>query len=151
MQTTFSSVPCLSRAAAHAERGRKRRAGVPGAVAIVLAFGAQSEAIQAVRRADGVKAIFASGEQFVDVNLMADIPDEFVLRRAENTMQRKGQLDHAEVRPKMAAVLRQHRDQLVADFFRQLMKLLQRQFLDVLWFTDHFQISAHSFVGAFNR
>ena len=41
----------------HAERGRERRAGVSGAVAIVRAFGAQHEAVQAAGCADGVKAV----------------------------------------------------------------------------------------------
>jgi len=48
-----------------------------GTVTIVRAFRAQREAIQSVRGANGVKPVFASGEQFVNVNLMAHIPDKF--------------------------------------------------------------------------
>ncbi len=51
----------------HAERGGQRRARVAGAVAIVLAFRAQRETVQAVRLANRPKTVFAAGEHFVDV------------------------------------------------------------------------------------
>ena len=51
MQTTFSSVPLFVARRRHAERGGKRRARVARAVAIVRAFRAQREAVQAVRSA----------------------------------------------------------------------------------------------------
>ena len=143
MQTTFSSLPRWSRAARHAERGGQRRAGVARAVTIMLALGAQREAVQAVRRADGVKAVLAAGQQLVDVALVAHVPDKFVLGRGEDVVQREGQFDHAEVRAEMAAVLGQLADQLRADLLRQLVQLLQRQFFDVGGFVHHIQISAH--------
>ena len=98
MQTTFSSVPLLVARRRHAERGGKRRARVARAVAIVLAFRAQRKAVQAVRGADGVEPVFAAGQQLVDIDLMADVPDKFVLGRVENRVQRDGQFDHAEIR-----------------------------------------------------
>ena len=51
----------------HAERGGERRAGVSGAVAIVRAFGAQHEAVQPARRADGVELLLPAGQQLVDI------------------------------------------------------------------------------------
>ena len=90
---------------AHAERGGQGGAGVAGAVAIVLAFGAQGEAVQAVGGADGVEAVLAAGQQLVDIDLVAHVPDEFVLGRGEDLVQRDGQFDHAEVGPEMAAIL----------------------------------------------
>ena len=41
----------------HAQRGGERRARVAGAEAIVLAFGAQHEAVEAAGLADGVEAV----------------------------------------------------------------------------------------------
>ena len=83
---------------AHAQRGGQRGAGVARAVAIVLALGAQREAVQAVGGADRGETVLAAGQQLVDIDLMADVPDEFVLGRVEDVVQREGQFDHAEVR-----------------------------------------------------
>ena len=91
----------------HAERGGERGAGVARAVAIVLALGAEEEAVQALVLPHGVDAIEPAGEHLVDVALVADVEDELVLRRVEDAMERDGQLDDAEVRPEMAAGLRE--------------------------------------------
>ena len=115
----------------HAERGGKRRARVARAEAVVLAFGAEHEAVEAAGLADGVEAVAASGEQLVDVGLVADVEDEVVGRRVEDGVERDGQLDHAEVRPEMAARLGQHGDEFLADFLGQRGKLLQRELFDV--------------------
>ncbi len=62
----------------HAQRGGERGAGVAGAVAVVLAFGAQHEAVEAAGLADGLKAIAAAGEDLVDVGLVADVEEDLV-------------------------------------------------------------------------
>ena len=105
----------------HAERGGEGRAGVPGAVAVVLALAAQQEPVQAIVLAHGVEAVPAAGEELVHVALVAHVEDELVLRRVEDTVQRDGQLDHAEVRPEVAAdgagvILGQNADQFLAHF-----------------------------------
>ena len=46
-------------------------------------------------------------------------------------MQRDGQLDHAEIRPEMAARLREDLDQFVAHFLRELRQVLFAQRFDV--------------------
>ena len=129
---------------AHAQRGGKGGAGVARAVAIVLAFGAQGETVQAAGGADGVKTVLAAGEQFVDVALMADVPDEFVVRRGEDVVEGDGQFDDAEVGAEVAAVFGQLGDQFVADFPGQLFQLIERQFFDVRGMIDHVQIAAHA-------
>jgi hypothetical protein len=73
--TTCSCRPQIARGG-HAERGGKRRARVTRAVAVVLAFGAEHEAVEAVGLADGVETVAAAGEQLVDVGLVADVEDE---------------------------------------------------------------------------
>ena len=74
----------------HAERGAEGGAGVARAVAVVLAFRAQEEAIEALILAHRAEALAASGEKFVDVALVGDIEDEFVLGRVEDAVQRDG-------------------------------------------------------------
>ena len=80
-------------------------------VAIVFTFTAEGEAVQTVRGAQGVEAVLPTRQQFVDVSLVANIPDEFILRRCEDLMEREGQLDHPQVRSQVPAMLGQLRDQ----------------------------------------
>ena len=99
----------------HAERRRERRAGVARAVAIVRAFGAQHEAVQAAGSADGVELLLAPGQQLVDVGLVAHVEQEAVLGCVENVVHRDGEFHHAQVRTEVPAVVGKHGDQLFAD------------------------------------
>ena len=128
---------------AHAERSRQRGAGVARAVTIVLAFSAERETVQTVGGADGVKAALAAGKEFVDVALMAHVPDEPVFWRREDAMQRDGQLHHAEVGAEVAAVFGKDGDEFVADFLGQLLQLVQLEFLDVFRAVHHVEVSVH--------
>ena len=103
----------------HAKRGGERGARVTGAEAVVLAFGAEHEAVEALGLADGVEAVFASGEQLVDVALVADVEDEAVAGSIEDVVHGDGQLDHAQVRPDVTAGLGDAGDEAVADLFGQ--------------------------------
>ena len=60
----------------HAQRGGERGACVAGAVAVVLAFGAEHEAVEAAGLADGLEAIEAAGENLVNVGLVADVEED---------------------------------------------------------------------------
>ncbi len=62
---------------------------------------------------------------------MADVKDEFVARSFEDAMQRDRQLDHAEIRPKVAARLGENVDQLVPHFLRELRQIVFLQRFDV--------------------
>ena len=62
----------------HAEGGGECGSGVAGAVAVVLAFGAEEEAVEPLVLADGGDFVPASGEHFVDVALVADIEEQLV-------------------------------------------------------------------------
>ena len=84
-QTTCSSSPARSRAAAMPRAAESGGAGVARAVAVVLALGAEEEAVEALVRADGVDAVRAAGEHLVDVALVGDVEDELVLGRVEKT------------------------------------------------------------------
>ena len=82
----------------HAEAGRDRGGAVRGAERVVFALGALGEAGQAAALAQGADAVAPSGEDFVRVALVADIPDQPVVRRVENRRARHRQLHHAEWR-----------------------------------------------------
>ncbi len=115
----------------HAQGGGEGGAGVTRPEAVVLAFGPEHEAVEAVGLADGVEPVPAAGEEFVDIGLVADVEDEIVGGSVENGVQGDGQLDHAEVGPEMAAGLGQDGDEFLANFLRQRGEFLRRQLFDV--------------------
>src|SRR3546814_1742151 len=67
------------------------------AEAVVFAFGAQAERRKTAESADRFELGAAPSEDFVWVSLMADIPDDAVVRRVETHMQRQRQLDGAKI------------------------------------------------------
>ena len=107
----------------HAEGGGERGAGVARAVAVVLALGAQHEAVEAAGLADGVELLAAAGEDLVDVGLVADVEDDLVLGRIEDGVQGEGELDDAEIGAEVAAGLGERLNEEGANLFRQLGQL----------------------------
>ena len=72
----------------------------------MLAFRPQGKTAQTTCPADRRETLFASGQQLVDIDLMADIPKEFILGRFKNTVQCQCQLNHAQVGSQMSTVVR---------------------------------------------
>ena len=93
-------------------RGMRRAEGVVGALA---ALGEAGQPAALPQRAD---AAAAPGDDLVRIALVADVPDQLVVGRVEDRVDRHGQLDHPEARAEMPAGLRHHRDQLLAQFVR---------------------------------
>ena len=112
-------------------------------VTVVLAFGADGKAAQPAGSANGVKPVFAPGEQLVDVALVANIPNELIPGRGKDIVQRQGQFHHTQIRPQMAAISGEHRDEFVPNFLRQRLQLFDGQLLDVSRVIHHIQVSVH--------
>ena len=74
-----------------------------GAERVVFALGALGEAGQAVAHPQRADAVAAAGEDLVRIGLMADVPDDAVLRGVEDVVQRDREFDHAEAGAQMAA------------------------------------------------
>ena len=74
-----------------------------------------------------MKRIAPSGQDFVPVCLVADIPNQDIVRRIEDIMQCNGQFDHAEARAQMPFFRRHHIDDKSAQFLRHLRKLVLRK------------------------
>jgi hypothetical protein len=104
---------------------------MPGAIAIMLAFGAEEKAVEPLVLPHRSDAIEASGKHFVDVTLMADVKNKLVLGSLKNAMQSDRQFDDAKVRTEMPAGLGEDPDQLVAYFLGQLREVLLSEGLDV--------------------
>src|SRR6185295_7076749 len=103
--------------------GRDRRRGMRRAERVVLALGALGESGEPAAHAQGADAVAPPGEDLVRVGLMADVPDDAVVRRVEQVMQRDGQLDHAEAGAEMAAGDRYGVDRLLTQFVGELAQL----------------------------
>ena len=95
-----------------------------GAERVVFALGALGEAGQAAALAQGADAVAPPGEDLVRIGLVADVPDQLVVRRVEDVVQRHRQFDDAEAGAEMAAGLGDGVDRLGAQLVGQLPQLL---------------------------
>src|SRR5690349_17284398 len=90
---------------------------------VVLALRAFGEAGEAAALAQRADAIAAARQNFVRIALVADVPDQSVVRRVEHIMQRHGELDHAKACAEMAAGLRHSVDGFLPQFLSELRQL----------------------------
>lgn len=79
------------------QRGGNRGGRVRGAEGVVFAFVAARKARQAAQLAQAAHALAPPGQDFVRIGLMAHVPDQPVVGRVENVMQRHSQLDRAQI------------------------------------------------------
>ena len=98
-----------------------------GAERIVIALGTLGEAGKATGGAQRADAVAPAGQDLVRIGLMADIPDQPVLRGIEDIVDRGGQLDDAETRAEVAAGHRHGVDGLLPQFIGDLPDLLDLQ------------------------
>ncbi len=127
---TATHLPALAlhaRRDRHAERGRDRGRRVRGAEGVVLALLAARKSRDAAELAQGVHPAPAAGDRLVRVGLVADVPDDPVVRRVEDVVQRDRQLDRAEVRREVAAGLRDGLDDELAQLAGEHLELGARQ------------------------
>lgn len=68
-------------------------------------------------------AVPASGENFVRIGLVADIPDQFIVWRVEDSMNGDSEFDNAEARAEMAAGFGDGVDRFGAEVIGQNFKL----------------------------
>ncbi len=87
---------------------------------VVFALGALGEAGQAAALAQGADALAPPGQDLVRIGLVADVPDEPVMRRLEDVVQRHRQFHHAEPGAEMPAGHRDGVDRLGAQLVRDL-------------------------------
>ena len=144
--TTCSLPPLLSRATAMPSAAESAVPACPGAVAVVLAFGAQHEPVQPTRSADCAELFLPSGEQFVHVGLMADVEQEAIGGGVEDVVQRERQFHHPEIRAQMPPIVGEHGDHSFADFRGQLIEFRRRELFDLLGGFYAFKYGCH--IGA---
>ena len=111
----------------HAEGGGDRGAGVAGAEDVVLALVPAQIAGDALKLLDGAEAVAPAGDELVRICLVADVPDELVMRRIEGDVQRQRQLDGTQVRRQMSAAQCDRLDDLLAHLLRELSQFRLRE------------------------
>ncbi len=110
-------------------RGRGR---VAGAHDVVRRLGARAEGRKAAVFADARQLVAAAGQDLVRVGLVADVPEDLVLRRVEHAVQRDRQLAGAEVGAEVAADLPDRVDDVLAHLLREPLELVLVEFLQVV-------------------
>ena len=87
----------------HRSRNRVRR--VPRDESVIFALLRIGETAYPAHLAKRMESLAAPGQYLVSVGLMADVPDDAVVGRAENIMQRHGQLYRPQARPEVPGIL----------------------------------------------
>ena len=88
---------------------------------VVLRLGAGRVARHPARLAEPRETVAPTGDELVDVRLVAGVPHEGVARRLEDPVQRERELDRPEVGAEVAAVRGNRVDQDRADLRRKLL------------------------------
>ena len=111
----------------HAQRGADRGAGVADPEGVVDALLAGRERGQPALVLDRLQRFASARQHLVRIGLVADVPDEPVVRRVEHVVQRHGQLDGAEPGREVPAALADRMHEEVAEFCADRGQLRLRQ------------------------
>ena len=98
---------------------------------IIFALATLGEARQAAAGAQRADAVASAGQDLVRITLVANVPDQAIVRGVEYIMDRGGQFDHAEARAQMPAGDRYRRNHFLAQFVGQLAQLGRFQLTQV--------------------
>ena len=106
-----------------AERIGERGGGMAVLDEVVGAFLPARIARHAPVFAKAAEPFHAAGDELVDIGLVADVPDDPVVRAVEGPVQGDGQLDHSEVGAEMATGPRDLVNQKLADLLAEFDQL----------------------------
>ena len=98
---------------------------------VVLTLGAVGVSRYAASLAKPLEPIAATSQEFVDVGLVAGVPEEDVFGGFENPVERKRKLNYTEVGPEVAAGGFHGRDDEFPDFATELVELLIGESLEI--------------------
>ena len=73
------------------------------------------------------------------ISLMSHIPDQLILWKIKHIVQGKCQLYHTQIGCQMSACLTYCLDQKAPDFLGKAWKILQRNFMNIIWLFNFFQ------------
>ena len=102
---------------------------------IVHALGTTRVTGKASLLAQLIEAIRSTSHYFMDVSLMASVPEDGILGRDENPVEGNRQLHHAQIWPEVTTGRRDLSHQEFPDLCRQLRKLIGPKGPNVAWVT----------------
>ena len=117
--------PVVAAAHGHAEGGTDACAAVPHPKGVVLALAPLREARQPLVLAVGVEFLSATGEDFVAVRLVADVPHDLIFRGVEHVVQRHGQFHHPQACAEVPSFFRDHVHDELTNVVRDLLKFFR--------------------------
>ena len=91
----FAASGCVSRHG-HAQGSGNRGAGMPDIEAVIDTLFSFGKTAQAMKLAQTGKFFPPTGNQFMGIRLMANVPDDFIPGRFKDRMQGQGQLHNAQ-------------------------------------------------------
>ncbi|CPQ20226.1 Uncharacterised protein [Bordetella pertussis] len=121
----------VARGHGHAQRRGNRGGRMRGAEGVVLGLAALGKTRDAALLAQVRHAFAAAGQDLVRIRLMAHVPDDAVMRRVEDIMQRQRQLDRAQVRRQVAARARHRLEHEAAQLVGQPLEFAAVQLPEV--------------------
>ncbi len=107
---------------------------------VVLALLAARERRQAVLLLDRGDPLAPTSEDLVRIALVADVPDQAIVRRVEHVVQRDGEFHHAQTRTEMAAGAGDRLDQVLAQLVGNGRQLIIGDAAQVGWRVDFRQM-----------
>ena len=110
-----------------------------GAEGVVFAFRALGESREAAALTQRFDPVAPPGQYLVRIGLMADVPDQPIIRRVEHVVQRDRQFDDAKAGTQMATRYRDSADSLVAQFIGNFLKIFFVDATKIGWRLDRIQ------------
>ena len=98
---------------------------------VVGAFGRLRKARDASESPERIEVLRATGDELMRISLMPHVEDELVGRAIHDGVARKDELDHAEARADVAAVVRRGVDDLLANLMGETCELIVRERLKI--------------------
>ncbi len=123
----LARIAALAQRECHAERGARRRARMAHAERVVVAFFAPREGGESIELADRAQLVAAPGQHLVRVGLVAHVPDDAILGRVVDVMERDGEFHRAEPGGEMAADAAHRFDQIGAQLLGNRLQTLLGQ------------------------
>ena len=106
------------------------------AVSIVFRFGAFCEAGETAKLTNRIQSLCAAGEYFVDVALVRNIKENFVLRSFKNAVQGNAKFDNTKVRSQVPTGVGERANELLTYFYRKPWQTVLRQGFYICWRVD---------------
>ena len=111
----------------HTHGCRNGVGGMSGNESVILTFSRVGETADSFEFPERMKSLPTSGQDFVPVSLMSDVPNDPVVGRIEDIMQGDGQFDSTEAGSQMAGVFRKYIYYVLPQLFTYLAQFLLRQ------------------------